>query len=146
MGTPVLHWVAHADPVKHWGAWATAQALRASASKSTWGRAGTPQVGLYHAQGDGVGTRSPTWTTPINGHGQQFDDFSSYNQVLTDATAGWAVSLVNTRSQLGRLEQCEWSFLLKETTSGHTKKWTHNLSIRRLMPWPFGYVASHTLL
>jgi len=46
----------------------TNQALWASAGKSTWGRAGTPQVGLYHAQGDGVGTKSPTWTTPISGH------------------------------------------------------------------------------
>ena len=26
-----------------------------------------------HTQGNGVSTRSPTWTTPISGHGQQFD-------------------------------------------------------------------------
>ena len=31
------------------------------------------QVRLNHAQGDGVGTQGPTWTTPISGHGQQFD-------------------------------------------------------------------------
>jgi len=31
-----------------------------------------------HAQGDGVGTQSLSWTIPISGHGQQFDiDFAS---------------------------------------------------------------------
>ena len=34
----------------------TTQALKASACKSTWARASAPQVGLHHAQGDGVGT------------------------------------------------------------------------------------------
>ena len=29
----------------------TSQALRASAGKSTWGRASIPQVGLYHVPG-----------------------------------------------------------------------------------------------
>ena len=44
--------------------------------------------------------------------------FPIYYQLPIDVTAGWAASLVNTRSpfiQLGGLEQCEWSFLLKET-------------------------------
>ena len=58
--------------------------IRASASKTTWGRTSTPQVGLYHVQGDGVGTQSPTWTTPISGHGQQFDIcFPSWHQTHT---------------------------------------------------------------
>ena len=60
----------------------TNQALGASASKSTWERAITPQVGLYNSQGNGVSAQSPTWTTPINGHGQQFDIcFPSFHQV-----------------------------------------------------------------
>ena len=43
------------------------------------------------SQGDGVGTRSPTWTTPISGHGQQFDIcFPSYYQVPIDVTAKWS--------------------------------------------------------
>ena len=51
------------------------------------------------SQGDGVGTQSPTWTTPISRHGQQFDIcFPSYYQVPIDVTAGWAASLVNTKS------------------------------------------------
>ena len=44
------------------GCLGTTEALRASAGKSTWGRASAPQVGLYY---DGVGTQSPyplTWT------------------------------------------------------------------------------------
>jgi len=48
------------------GCLGTTQVLWASAGKSTRGRASTPQVGLYHAQGDGVSTRSPNWTTPIS--------------------------------------------------------------------------------
>ena len=44
---------------------------------------------LNHAQGDGVGTQGPTWTTPISGNGQQFDIcFPSYYQVPIDVTAG----------------------------------------------------------
>ena len=46
-------------------------------------------IGLNHAQGDGVGTQGPTRTTPISGHGQQFDIcFPSYYQVPIDVTAG----------------------------------------------------------
>jgi len=81
------------------------QVLRASAGKSTWGRASTPQVGLYHVQGDGVGTQS---LKPISGHAQQFEICFPSN--CQDVAAGWAASLVNTRFpfiQLGRLEQCE---------------------------------------
>ena len=29
--------------------------------------------GCTMSQGDGMGTQSPTWTTPIRRHGQQFD-------------------------------------------------------------------------
>ena len=51
--------------------------------KSTWERASTLQVGLYHAHGDGMGTRSRTWTTPISGHGQHFDScFPGNNQFV----------------------------------------------------------------
>ena len=68
----------------------TTQALRASAGKSTWGRVSAPQMGLYHALGNGVSTCSPTWTTPINGHGRQFDIcFPSYFQVPIDVTASF---------------------------------------------------------
>jgi len=57
------------------------------------------QVELCHVQGDGVGTRGPTWTTPISGHGQHFDIFfPSYYQVSIDVIAGWAASPVYTRS------------------------------------------------
>jgi len=84
----------HTDSTRRWVAW-----LWASAGKSTWGKASTPQVGLYHAQGDCVGTQSPTWTTPISGHGQQCDIcFPSYYQVPIDATAGWAASPVHTHT------------------------------------------------
>ena len=48
------------------GCLGTALELRASAGKSTWGMAST---GLYHAQGDGEGTKSPTWATYIIGLG-----------------------------------------------------------------------------
>ena len=50
--------------------------------------------------------------------------FPIYYQLPIDVTAGWAASLVNTRSpfiQLGGLKQYEWSFLLKETPT--TPKW-----------------------
>ena len=60
------------------------------------------------SKGDGMGTQSPTWTIPISGHGQQFDICN--NQEPIDVTAGWAASLLNTRSpliQLSTLEQCE---------------------------------------
>ena len=53
------------QPSEAMGRLGTTQALKASAA---WGRASTPQVGLYHAQDDGVGTQSPTWATPITGH------------------------------------------------------------------------------
>ena len=72
------------------------------------GRASVQQVGLYHVQGDGMGTQSPTWITPISGHGQQFDIcFPSYYQVPIDVTAGWAASLVNTRSPFIQLDGLE---------------------------------------
>ena len=55
------------------------------------GGTSTLQVGLYHAQGNGVSTQSPTWTTPISGHGQQSDIcFPSYYQLqVLIYTAGW---------------------------------------------------------
>ena len=64
----------HAKPVKHWGSWELIRRYEPVL-------ANPPEVllGLYHAQGDDVGTQSPTWTTPISGHGQQFDIcFPSY--------------------------------------------------------------------
>ena len=84
----------HTDPVKHWGVWALIRRYEPVLANPP----GILQVGLYHAQGDGVGTRHPTWTTPISRHGQQFDIyFPNYYQVPVDVTAGWAASLVNTR-------------------------------------------------
>jgi len=79
------------------GCLGTTQVLRASAGKSTWGRAITLQVGLYHAQGDGVGTLNLSRATPISRHVQQFDIcLPSYYEVPIDITAGWAASLDNT--------------------------------------------------
>ena len=60
-------------PDKSLGCLDTTQSLRGSAGKSTWGRASILQVGLFHVQGDGVGTQSPTWATPISGHDQDFE-------------------------------------------------------------------------
>ena len=116
------------------------------------GRASTPEVGLYHDQGNGVGTWSPTWITPINGHGQQFDIcFPGYYQVPIDVTAEWAAFLVNTRSsliQLGGLEQIWVKFLAlgntKNTKVTTTANQTHNLLIRRPKPRQLSYSGSHT--
>ena len=42
------------------------QALWAGASKSTWGRASTPQVKLFHAPGWWCGNLNPTWNSSIS--------------------------------------------------------------------------------
>jgi len=61
-----------------------------------------PEMGLWH---DSVGTQSPTLTSPISRHGQQFDScFPGYYQAPVDVIAGWAASLVNTRSPFIRRE------------------------------------------
>ena len=64
--------------------------------------------------------------------------------------AGWAASLVNTRFpfiQLGGLEQMWVKFLAQGNTNNTkvatTRNRTHNLLIRRPMPWPLSYAGSH---
>ena len=51
--------------------------------------------GCTMSQGDGVGTQSPTWTTPISEAWTAAHHicFPSYYQVPIDVTAGWATSL-----------------------------------------------------
>ena len=101
----------------------TNQALWASAGKSTWRRASTSQVMLNHAQGDGVGTQSPTWTTPISGHGDIC--FPSYYQVPIDVIAGWTGAM--------------WVKFLAQGNTNNTRvattgNRTHNLWVRRPIP------------
>ena len=98
-------------------------------------RSSTPQVGLYTVpRGDGVGTWSPTWTTPISkAWTVVYICFPSYYQVYPLMLQ--LAILVNIRSpfiQLGRLEQCRYSFLLEETTV--TLK-IASLLIERLWVW-----------
>ena len=96
------------------------EVLWASAGKFIRGRASTPQVGQYHAQGDGVGTWNPIWTTPISRHGQQFDIcFPSYHQAPIDVTAGWAASPVYARSQFN--SWVSWSNMRNVSSKEITK-------------------------
>ena len=86
-------------------------------------------------QGDGVGTRSPTWTTPISRHGLQFDiSFPIDYQVPIDVTVGTPGPHLYS--------WVDWSNVSKVLAQGNTNNTkvatagnrTHNLSIRRLMP------------
>ena len=76
--------------------------------------------------------------------------FPSLYQVPIDVTA---VSPVDTRPPGPHLYSwVYWSNVSKvscsrkqqQHQSGHTGNRTHNLSISRPIPWPLGYVASHT--
>jgi len=121
----------------------TNQVLWVSAGKSTWGRASTLLVGLYHAKGNGVGAQCPTRTTPISRQGQQFDIcFISYYQVLT---AGWAVSPVGARSPFdGWVNVNKVSCSSKQQYQSVLRRiWTYNLSINRPKAWLLGYAAPH---
>ena len=92
--------------------------------------------GLLYTQGDGVGTRSPTWTTSVSGHGLQFDIYlvsPLYYQVPIDVTARWVVSPFDTRSPFNRW--VEWSSSLKQQQhqNSHTRNHTHDLLIDALI-------------
>ena len=81
-------------PSKTVGCLSTTQALRASAGKSTWGRAKAPQVGLYRVLGWWCGyPKSHLDPQPLVKHGQQFDIcFPSYYQVYTHTIQSKAYS------------------------------------------------------
>jgi len=56
--------------------------------------------------------------------------------IPTNVTPGWAVT---PGSHL-----CSWvCACLRKQQQHHTRSWTYDLSIRRLMPWPLGYAGSN---
>ena len=101
--------------------------------------------GLYLAGGAVPCSKVMVWASKVLPgpyrwlrHGQQFDIcFPRYYQIPIDVTG-------SLFTQLGRLEQCEQSFRLKQQQhqSGHTRNQTHNLLISRLMHW--SSLGSHT--
>ena len=113
----------------------TTQALRVSASKSIWGRASTLQMGCTMSLDDGVGTQSPTRSTPISETWTAVDIcFPSYYQVPIDVTARWAPSLVNTSSYL--YSWVDWSSVSKLSCS--RKEQQHQSGYHRASnPQPF---------